>query len=905
MADEKEAQKEVMEDIFPEYSFGTADAEIVSNCALQIPLAVIMMLAFLFCRRRAPWVYFPNVRNTPSHPAYSAGDGIFSWVKPVFTVEDTKLLSLIGLDGFMFLQTIKLLYRICCILSVCIVPWTCYWFYISKSDNDGLFARLSVHSIRDYRIFTVLVIIVYFITLMIYYFIFIYYKRYVTLRQLYLSSPATMTSVAKLKQISRNIPTDTTAIDYINIKSRTIMLFRLPAALRTDKETTRYIQRLGLGDVENASLIRDTTELRDLYELRDTAAQNIEKEADAIFLKMVQHYKTDNALARCSFGRDEEDLVEAAKSYDDRKFGIDEKVSFVNQFFEKSEKFMETVGRKSSLKFYLASFKELTEKIDREKIRLQNEYGSNDDSDEGGPGSLRNPEVLANSKKDVIIPVDQSLFLRTDISKDVSFFSMKQIFSFRKNRKLFTLDLPIGKKKAFVTFKDAKTTCVVMQSRIGSKVFSCDAEQAPSPNDVIWRNITKNEAFCYIAKVISSLFFISMYLLFYFLVFKITTLFSAKTNPQNWLVKILRKHHLIFTVYSGVLVPLVYNVILFFVPIIMTTLLNMQGISAYSLFQVELMNTFSLFLFFNGFLSTFCGKVLIDAIPRIYNQEETLREVISTLGLSIIRSSIFFFNTILQRLFIGTAMVFLKPAPFIFNFFITPFIRKNRRQLKELEFAPPIDLGNAIPNILLIFPMVVAYSCISPIVIVLGWIFYLANYFAYKNELLYAANNEFESGGIFWKYSARFIIYSVSILHFATAAKIYVAGYGGIAIGLLPLFFVTYLYLNGLKEMFERSCEYMPLSSVEEDYVDEFGDKAVKDRLTLLENWKENVEEEDDDHLPITELHKEKAVPFKNLSLYCDPAMSTSIATLIFPKGFYSVINYINDCDKDNFFKMK
>jgi len=196
------------------------------------------------------------------------------------------------------------------------------------------------------------------------------------------------------------------------------------------------------------------------------------------------------------------------------------------------------------------------------------------------------------------------------------------------------------------------------------------------------------------------------------------------------------------------------------------------------------------------------------------------------------------------------------------------------------------------------------WSCISPIIIVLGWLFYSANYFAYKTELLYASRNELESGGIFWKYSAKFIIYSVSILHFATAAKIYVAGYGGIAIGLLPLVLFTYLYFHGLKQMFERSCEYTPISTVEEDYLDEFGTRAVEDRLALLESWTEKAEEADDDVLPITELHKESPAQ-SSPSLYRDPAMATSISTLIFPKNFYNVLSYINDCDKDNLFRLK
>ncbi|KAI4292521.1 calcium permeable stress-gated cation channel [Pancytospora philotis] len=909
MTDVNKEGVKVMNKLLKGSDFKKADTEIISNGMLQAGGAFALMLVYLVCRRRAPWLYYPNVRNTPSHPAYRCGDGVFAWVRPLIGMDDSQLLGLVGLDGFMFLQTIKLLYRICLLLSLTVVPALCYCFYVSKAGTDGLFSRLSIHEIREHRLFLLITVLVYIVTMLVYYFIFIYYKRFVALRQLYLTSPATMTSIAKLKELTRSLPPDTSAVDYVDVKSRTVLMNRLPAGLATDRDGLRYMRGIGIGEVESVVLVRDTMELQRLYGLRNTAVQDIEKETDRVFERMCKYYKTENALIRCSFGDDQADLVHAAMEQPERKLAVDEKAALLNRFVEHADAFMQRVGEHSSLKQRIAKFKELQDAIDEEKRHLENVYKTEEEPGEADAEhpptaeSLRDTNVLDKSV-DTVVSLDDSLFVPANLRKDVSFFSLDQLVHWRKNRAMFTLDLPIGKKKAFVTFKDKKTTGIVMQSKIGSRVFACDALTAPAPYDIIWSNIVKNEAFCYIMKIFSSICFFLMYGLFYYFFAMITTFLDIDSDSPNVVIRFIVQHEFIHSLYRGFLVPFVYNILLFFIPIIMAALLNTQGIYAYSMFQIELMNAFSIFLFFNGFLAIFCAKVFFTGIPDVYHQRSTVKEVIASLGTSIVESSIFFFNAIIQRLCIGSAIVFLKPGPFIFNFMIAPFIHKNRRQAKEIEFAPPVDLGNAIPNILLIFPMVIAYSAISPVILVLGYLFYTVSYFTYKNELVYAAKNECESGGIFWKYSIRFIVYSICIFHLATAIKIFVEGYAGVALGLFPLILINYLYYTGLKSMFERSCDYPPIAKVEEEYLDDFAQQALQDRSELLAKWVMNVENADEDTLEVSSIQAE-AVQSKGSSLYRDPAMSSSLSTFIFPQHFYSVLSYIADKDKDDLYALK
>lgn len=865
------------------------DSAISSNAYTQVSIFLVMIALYLLFRRRAPWVYYPNIKNKPQHPCYQENPGFMSWIYPLVTTKDTQLLSAVGLDGFMFLQTIKLLYRICFLISIFVAPLLSYCFYHLQNKNSQLFIRLSIWRLHDRNLHWGILIASYLVTLMIFYLIFIYYKRYVTLRQLYLAAPATMTSIPHMKRISKELGSDQNSVDYINVASRTVFIDRLPGTITNDEDLKTYIKQLNIGEVESVSLVHDTYYLQKLYEKRDVVIQNMEKEIAAAFNKVKKHVRDEEKNCRESFGDLYSHDIEKAASvlFENMRFTMREKVNILNEFMKYGDRFLSKSWMNNAiLGIHLDKLKEVNNKILEEKERLQ---------------SLNKEEVIE------VPQANETLFTDTDVRGDVSFFSLKQIANFGKNKDLFTLDLPINRRKAFITFKDQKTTGIVKQTKLGTRAFSSNTEPAPPPYDVLWKNITKAEVSGFFFGMISVGLYVLFNLAFLYIVVIIIDSLQVDKNTGNYVFKLVfgDKGGKARSLYQGILAPLIYNILLYFVPIIIKALIHMEDTHSYSGVQAKLMYRLSLFLFFNGFVATFICSLLLTFVKSLHKETVTVDILVTKFGQSIVKSSVFFLNTIVQRMCIGSAMVILKPAAFLYNFIIAPVAITTKRQEKERTFSPPIDFGNHIPNLLLIMPMALVYSCICPIVVVTAWVFYLFSYLVYKNEMLFATRNDYESGGSYWKPSISFLMLSVMAFQLSTAAITFSSGNAFIAYMFGPLIFISFICSQGINEIFDKSSENFPMNGPEEKFLDSFSKKVMQERHQMLSEWKEMDEEEDQDIIPISELGFADKASQLTESFYRDPSTLASIGNVMLPRNFFMVIHFIKSFDKNNEFRLK
>lgn len=866
--------------------FEDCDSAIISNGFSQLMAGFGMLFVYLACRKRTPWVYYPNIKNKPQHPCYQPNPGILSWIPPLLAAKDTQLLSMVGLDGFMLLQLLKMLYRMCFILSLVVVPILCRLFYTTKSKHTKkqLFVLLSIADVRDPRVYWTVLVLSYISTFVIFYLVFIYYKRFTTLRQLYLAAPATMTSINQLKKISTELGSDENAIDHINVLSRTVLIDRLPAEIHNDEELMEYIKSLQVGEIECVALIHDTYFLQKLYEQRDEVIQDIEKEIAVAFSRILNFYKSEEASCKASFGDlYASDLDKSALNlFEHTNFTLEEKVRIFNHFCKYADKFLaKTLLRETMVDVHLNRLREVTTAILNEKKRLQED--SND-----GKAPISTPSA------------SDTLYVDADAKHDVSFFSISQILSFNDNKDLFTLELPLYRNKAFITFKDQRSAGILRQTKLGSRVFSSNVEQAPAPHDVLWRNICRPEVSGYFFNLFSLGLYILFNLFFLFIAVKIIESLQIEKNTNNYLFKILFRSSFVYSLYRGILAPLIYNILLFFVPIIIKLLLHLEDTSSYSGLQAKLMSRFSLFLFCNAFLATVITSCALGLYNNIGDSQMGLSSILSQLKDSILTSSVFFFNTIVQRLCVGTMIVVLKPSPFLYNWLLAPFVIYTRRQRIEREFSPPIDFGNHIPNLLLILPMALTYSCICPLLLVMSCIFYFFSYFVYKNELLYASRNDYESGGLHWKPCVKFILFTLVAFQITTATFIFSIGMSSIFYSFLPLIFFTIVFSNGLNTLFEKSSENFPMNAPEEKFLDRFAKKSLEERHRILNEWNVLKENLDEDTLEISELGFVDEQSTLTTSLYKDPSTRVSVGSLILPENFFKIVHFLKSFDKDN-----
>lgn len=815
-------------------------------------------------------------------------------------MSDTSLLSLIGLDAFMFLQTVKLFFRLFFILSFLFFPLLSTLYFRSFRSPSILLSISSFH-ISSFRMCALHSFLVFLASFLIFYSVFIYYKRYVSLRQLFLASPASMTSVAKLKRLAHELPDNCTAMEYVDVKRRTVVLERLPSGIKQDKECIEYVEKLGIGKVEDAVLIHNTYRLQKLYEERDRLVQEIEKEVHRAMWMMEEEYglKSQQADEQHAGNQQHADgqqqagsqqhavsntdqgpvadksKTKRAKLYNDATravppgdLSLDEKIRIGNAFFDAAENFVKKHGSTTTLRFSLAKFKRNEAEIAQEREQLNSE---------------RPEEVTLN------VNVARSMFTEWN---DTSFFPLSSFVHPIRNSELLGLDIPGDRPRAFVTFADPRTAAVVSQSKIGTRLFSCTASPAPSPHDVIWKNITKNETLCYIFRIFSSVCFVLLNIVFLYAVTRISNFLREPNVGHNPIFKALRNYPRLFALYEGLIKPLVYNILLFFIPILISTLLNLEGIRSYSAIQARMMSMLSYFLFFNCFVALFVSSSFVEILNSLFKGKKKIDDILTQIQTESSGPAALFLNTIIQRLLVGNIMVLLKPAPFLFNFFIAPLIRRTRRQAVELQFAPPVDFGTIVPNALLIFPMALVYSCIFPVILPFAALFYCFTYFVYKNEFVFASLNEFESGGLHWCLVARFVILSVIAFQFMAVLQFYLSGHPIFILPLVVLVLGSFLFFFEISLLFEKSCSNYPLNEPEEEFLDRFTLRAVEEREKLLSSWTEKHNEKGDE-LVLAEAQKGLKNPRR--SFYRDPALASSSCRLMLPHGFYSVVRYLMD----------
>lgn len=877
-------------------SLNEADKEIISNLTIQFCLFIGLVSCYLFLRPRIKWLYSPNILNKPNHPCFGY-NGFFNWIVPIYTITDSKLLALIGLDAFMMLQTLKFIYRIFAFLCFTFLPILSYiyWHYPNdiKIIKNQFISRISIGNIKTDSVYYFMVpIALYIISFLIFYFLFIYYKRYTVLRQLFLRNPSTMTSIITLKRLAKQLETSEKATEFLSLSNRTILASNLPKFVKTSEDLKNFFVRMGVGEIDDTVLLHDTTKLRNLISEKDDIIECVEKEINNVFYKMNMQSKYESENCKESFGIWDEYLMKTVEEYKNQeKFDLSTKIHIFKTFIKTNDNYKTLLKNNVKvLDFYFDSLKILYQKIKEEKERLKVEN-----------------VIMESPTSEEIEEQAHALFIPGDIDRDASFFGLYHFLHFKKYRDYFSINLPFGSRKGFVVFKSFKDASIVKQAKLGSKIFSVKAQNAPNPNDVIWDNITKGGVTVFLFSTWGNIIFFIFNLLFTYIVVNVAQMVDLENFDKNGrIMQFFSKYPTIKAIYTGNIPSIVYSLILLFVPMIITTLVNLEGIYSYSKSQQITMSKYLNFLFFNGFVSMFFAKTLYNSLKELIFRNVKLEIFMKRLGSKILDSVVFFANTTIQKALFGTAMLLLKPAPLIVNYFlINIFPLKTRRQKEQSEFAPPFDFGGVFPEVLICFPMVLVYSVICPLVLIPGLFYFSFAYFIYKSEFLYASINKYESGGKYWEKATEMIIYSLLVFQLATACMMYTHDRKKLAVTVIPLSYITWIYRKALENIFEKSCNCYPLNIQEENYLDEFTTKLEKERIKMLAEWEEFEPIKDEDIIGFDDLGYEEEKFTKPSSYYNDPTTSNEFSYFMLPKHFFKLLFFIKNKDKNNIFGYK
>ena len=228
-------------------------------------VTVLITLAFSFLRPRHSIVYAPKLKYADEkHAPPSIGKGLFAWVKPVLTLNETDLVAKVGLDATVFLRFTKMcrdIFAVVTIVSVAIVlPTNIVTNGKSKlreSHGDGAkaFWSATTPGYISYSGLWVHVACMYLVNLAVAFFLWRNYVGVARLRRRYFESTEYLQS----------------------LHSRTLMFTDVPPAMRTDEGLLRLADETSqTGGIPRTAIARNVKELPELIEQHEKAVRRLE-----------------------------------------------------------------------------------------------------------------------------------------------------------------------------------------------------------------------------------------------------------------------------------------------------------------------------------------------------------------------------------------------------------------------------------------------------------------------------------------------------------------------------------------------------------------------------------------------------------------------------------------------------
>ncbi|KAG0417909.1 CSC1-like protein [Dictyocoela roeselum] len=200
--------------------------------------------------------------------------------------------------------------------------------------------------------------------------------------------------------------------------------------------------------------------------------------------------------------------------------------------------------------------------------------------------------------------------------------------------------------------------------------------------------------------------------------------------------------------------------------------------------------------------------------------------------------------------------------------------------------------------------MSLTYSVITPLILVLGAVYFIFTYLLFKSEFIYALTNEYESGGTHWNFFTNYVLNSLLICQIATICQLFVKEAKTAALVILVLLIFTVYYKTHVLKLFKKSTSYYPLNIQEAHYIDAFTKTVFKYRKDVIENWDETIDKYEDDHVTLKEMGYELDGKDDNYP-YRDPSMGSASCTLFLPTGFFGTLENLKRNDSENLFDLK
>ncbi|KAF9146730.1 hypothetical protein BG015_011511 [Linnemannia schmuckeri] len=470
------------------------------------------------------------------------------------------------------------------------------------------------------------------------------------------------------------------------IVNRTVMVVGLPVHLQSDRSLATFYESLGVGTVESAHVCRHVTTLQRLIEQRAHALRHLE-------ITYTRYY--GNPSGRSDYDPDAL-LAENDMTADDNQ-AENSQVANRDSIVEDDEGY--SLVRASSIK-------------KRPTMRL------------GFMGIFGRKVDKIDHYREVFATLD------------------KAVQKMRMSRVYATTSI------GFVTFEEMHAAQILAQTVNTQETLSCETFMAPEPRDVYWDNLNLPPSELGVRTIVINAV---VFMLVFFWAGPVGV-FSSFLNLDSLdrifpgISKIADMSPILKSLIQGFLPTVGVIIFLAVVPRILLSLCRQQGIQSHSEIARSLYNKYFTFILFNVVLVFTIVGTWAQAVNKVYHN---VGELALLLAQSLPRVAPFFVNyTILRG--IGLFPLQLLQLADIVNLTIQKFFSRTPRDYAEARAPPELPYGVVYSNATLAFVVILIYSCIKPIILVFGVIYFAVGYLVFKYQLLYVYFHPNESGGQIW-----------------------------------------------------------------------------------------------------------------------------------------------------------
>lgn len=653
-------------------------------------------LLFCILRKKYPRIYVANFNRLNENYVHSTlrrklprlPSTLFGWVPVLFQINESQILEFAGLDAVVFLGFFKMciaVLSVCVLFSITIITPVRYK-YTGRVDfpDKGKPEKEYQPYLWMYTLFT------YVFTAVVVYYLHRQTLKIIDMRQKYLGQQSSITD-------------------------RTVKILGIPPLLRDEDLLKRHIGELGIGDVEEAVVVKEWNDLTRLFRLR----KQVLRKAECSWVGYLDRLglSTIYNVAASSVKPVLRDVVSLQR----------------NGHYSDSEPTEQTDSNLENQTSPQGSI------IDSISDHIEESHENN-----RLPLLSDEAELRPHIRKGWFGPKVDAINFYNDqldvIDKEIRRYRFKEF---------------APSSTAFVTMKTVAQAQMLAQAVLDPKVDHLITSLAPAPHDIIWENLclTRRERNVRIFLVMMFIGLVSVLLVYpvkYLSNFLNVKLIS-KVSPQ--LGEFLRNHKWAANLITGILPPYVFTIFNIVMPYFYIWMTKRQGYTSHGDEELSAVSKNFFYIFVNLFLVfTLFGTASISDTAQLAYQLAHLLQNLSLFYVDLI---------ILQGIGIFPYKLLL-----LGNLLKFPFGNvwsKTPRDFINLHKPPVFNFGLQLPQPVMILIITITYSVILTKIVTAGLIYFIIGYFVFKYQLLYACIHPPHNTGKVWPLVVRRVILGLFI----------------------------------------------------------------------------------------------------------------------------------------------